>query len=115
RLLHGLRDTVVVLRDALGSVRPTVLQPMRRALDAALETPPATLGEAVAVLQGLRDHANALALELPQNPDSDVAYWSAALVQQCHELCDDVQAFQLDPPADETINFSGIPTLAQLG
>ncbi|KRA33807.1 cyclic beta 1-2 glucan synthetase [Rhodanobacter sp. Root627] len=115
RLLHGLRDTVAVLRDALGSVRPTVLQPMRRALDAALETPPATLGEAVALLQRLCDHANALALELPQEPDNEVAFWSAALVQQCHELYDDVQAFQLDPPADEKINFSGIPTLAQLG
>jgi cellobiose phosphorylase len=114
RLLQGLLDTLGVLHDALDGTAASVLNPLRRELEAALATPPVNTSAAVALLQRQLDHAHALAQTVAVEPGSDAEFWLDALLGQCSDLCDEAVAFNLDAPPDDDAGFSGIPTLRQL-
>ena len=113
RVLHGLLDTLNVLHDTLGH-SSTALQPLHRDLENALATPPATTGAAFAMLQRQLDQTHALAKAIVVEPGSDAEFWITALLEQCSDLVDEAAVFNLDPPADDTSVFRGIPTLREL-
>ncbi|MEO7072811.1 MAG: glucoamylase family protein, partial [Rhodanobacter sp.] len=113
RALHGLRDTLNVLRNALGEGDANALRPLRAVVRQATATPPASMSQAVAVLREALDHARALAQALDPPAGSDAAFWLAALLDHCSELHDEALAFALDPPPEEDNGFA-IPTLLQL-
>ncbi|GAA0887149.1 GH36-type glycosyl hydrolase domain-containing protein [Rhodanobacter soli] len=115
RVLHGLLDTLALLHDTLDADAARALEPLRQQLQAGLVTPPAITGAATVLLQRLRGHAQALQPRLDSEPGSDARFWLDALLAQCDELCAEAAAFELDPPADDEVGFSGIPTLRQLG
>jgi cyclic beta-1,2-glucan synthetase len=113
-LLHGLLDTLQLLHDALDD-GDHLLDPLQRDLLDALDSPPATTGAALVVLERLRERARALAGELESVAESDSAFWLAALRAQLDDLCGDIGSLNLDPPDDDDGGFRGIPSLAQLG
>ncbi len=113
-LLHGLLDTLQLLHDALDD-GDHLLDPLQRDLLDALDSPPATTGAALVVLERLRERARALAGELESVAESDSAFWLAALRAQLDDLCGDIAGLNLDPPDDDDGGFRGIPSLAQLG
>jgi len=114
RILQGLLDTLAVLQRSLATAGAASLSPLQRPLEAALASPPATTGAAIALLQTLLDQARALALTLVVEAGSDAKFWIDALLQQCSDLLDETSHFHLDPPPDDDANFKGIPTLRQL-
>ncbi len=114
RVLHGLRDTLALLRDTLDPDLARALDPLDRQLQESLATPPARTGAASTLLLQLRGHAQALVPRLDTEPGSEARFWLDALLAQCDELCTEAAAFELDPPADDAAGFEGIPTLRQL-
>src|SRR6185312_14416159 len=115
RLLHGLLDTLQLLHDALDR-DDKALNQLHGELQDALDSPPATTGAALAVLQRQRERAHTLASSLmpAPAPDSDAAFWLQALCAQLDELCEETAWFKLDPPEDDDGGFRGIPSLARL-
>ncbi len=113
-LLHGLHDTLALLRDTLDPDLAHALDPLDRHLQEGAAAPPASTGAASALLRQLRGHAQALLPRLDAEPGSEAQFWLDALLAQCDELCDEAAAFGLDPPADDETSFEGIPTLRQL-
>ncbi|WP_426701354.1 GH36-type glycosyl hydrolase domain-containing protein [Rhodanobacter sp. Col0626] len=114
RVLLGLLDTLNLLHDALDADAADALDPLRRELQDALDAPPTRTSAVTSLLQRQLDHAHALAQTLVVEPASDAEFWLDALLDQCSELTDEALAFQLDPPDDDDVGFSGIPTLRQL-
>ena len=114
RALQGLLDTLAVLQAALDSSGVSALRPLQRPLEAALASPPATTGVALALLQDLLERVQSLMRSLEPEAGSDAEFWLAALLRQCSDLLDETRLFHLDPPADDDAGFKGIPTLRQL-
>ncbi|MEO5813315.1 MAG: glucoamylase family protein, partial [Rhodanobacter sp.] len=113
RVLLGLHDTLDVLHDAADGAASSALRPMQAALDHALENPPTSMSEAVAVLRVQLEHAQALTGTLSIEPLSEAGFWLSTLLRQCTDLYEEALGLQLDPPPDDDGNF-GIPTLLQL-
>ncbi|WEN15442.1 glucoamylase family protein [Rhodanobacter sp. AS-Z3] len=113
-LLQGLLDTLELLHDVLDRRVVGSLDPLRQALHDAIATPPTTSAAVLLLLATLRDHTDALAGSLDLPADSDGYFWLDALCNQADELHRDAALLELDPPADEEVGFSGIPTLQQL-
>jgi cellobiose phosphorylase len=114
RMLQGLLDTLALLHETLTEDSADVLEPLRRDLQEAIDVPPTTIGAAIQVLQQHRVRMDALSPTLGIEPDSEPAFWCDALRSQATELHDELRALYLDAPADEPVNFSGVPTLRQL-
>jgi cyclic beta-1,2-glucan synthetase len=112
-VLQGLLDTLQLLHDTLDH-GDKALDRLQGELQDALDSPPATTGAALAVLQRQRERAQALAGVLMPEPDSDAAFWLDALCAQLDELCAETARFNLDPPDDDGGGFRGIPTLDRL-
>ncbi len=113
-VLQGLLDTAQLLHDALGGDDATTLEPMQRQLQHALEAPPRRASAVAAVLQQQCRQAEALRETLPVELDSDAAFWLEALLAQSAELEQEAVLFLLDPPEDDEVGFSAIPSLRQL-
>ncbi len=112
-VLQGLLDTLQLLHEALDD-GDDVLNPLQGELQDALDSPPATTGAALAVLEHLRERAHALTGRLAPAPESDAAFWLEALLAQFDDLCEETASLDLDPPEDEKCGFHGIPSLGQL-
>jgi cellobiose phosphorylase len=83
RWLDGLRDTLEILAEETADVAPARLIEFRDALEAGRKVRPATLSAAQRLLDQLAESAEALAVDLGADPESQVGWWSAALAQQC--------------------------------
>ena len=110
--LQGLLDTLQLLHDALDRDEP-ILDRLQGELQDALDSPPTTMGTALAVLQAQRERARSLHDALAPEPDGEAAYWLDALGAQLDELCAELALFKLDPP-DDDIDFGGVPSLGRL-
>ncbi|MGY3041777.1 cyclic beta-1,2-glucan synthetase [Rhodanobacter sp. TND4EL1] len=113
-LLQGLLDTLELLHDASEAEAEDQLAPLQHILTDAIEAPPATTGAVVILLDQIRQMTHALATTLEPPAESDARFWLDMLRDQASELHADAVQFNLDPPADEVVGFSGIPTLQQL-
>src|SRR6185312_5434687 len=91
-VLQGLLDTLQLLHDTLDH-GDKALDRLQGELQDALDSPPATTGAALAVLQRQRERAQALAGVLMPEPDSDAAFWLDALCAQLDELCAETARF----------------------
>ncbi|MEO6799828.1 MAG: cyclic beta 1-2 glucan synthetase, partial [Rhodanobacter sp.] len=111
--LQGLLDTLQLLHDALDR-DVEALDRLQNQLQDALDSPPANVSAALAVLQPQRQRTHALRHELAPEPDSDAAFWLDALCAQLDELCEELTLFKLDPAEDDDTGFRGIPSLRQL-
>lgn len=105
QLFEGLSDTVRILSDALGNTFAETLVRVKSSLDTIQRHPPNTLIATYLLLGDLLQHAKALNDLLPGNalpagelgleiiaPEHEAATWQMALVQQCQEAMNDLEA-----------------------
>jgi cellobiose phosphorylase len=121
RLLDGLRDTLMVLVDAMGGTLPARLTEFQIELDAACRDNPATLGSARLCLHGLAASAADLADSLIDRPESQTSWWAQALARQCRAALDELTFLTpwAESPAEpdmlrEFPDIDEVPTLRQL-
>lgn len=112
RLFAGLGDTLDVLRDALlaAGLDSIEVQPLQAELEAAQATAPESPTAAADCLRGLLDRAMALAAAIDVTAQSDIAFWSQALVAQCRDIHAELCRFTL-PPASSGIGDGDVPPL----
>ncbi|WP_443700418.1 GH36-type glycosyl hydrolase domain-containing protein [Pseudomonas sp.] len=105
RQLTGLSDTLHVLRDTLpaAALDSREMHALQADLRAALATVPQSLPDAADCMHGLLDRAVALAAVLNATPESDVAFWLAALITQCGDQQAELYRFMLP----STMNGAG--------
>jgi len=134
RWFEGLSDTAQVLAEVIGGRTPAPLSHLLRDLEAAYDSRPATLAAARQWLDRMGDHVSGIAAEVgaheggsepaPQSagkPADDAAFWTAALVDQCRAMQQEL-AFvapwsALAPVPDELGIFTllrGVPTLREV-
>ncbi len=116
--LRGLEDTLDVLETACTDDRNTraSLRRFRGTLEAMLDEPPESLAAAFEFLQVLRDRADELATASDAAPDSDTAFWVAALHAQCVDQHDQLRLCLL-PNVDDSaasVDFPPMPSWRQL-
>jgi cellobiose phosphorylase len=114
RVLQGLLDTLLLLRDALDSSDGTQMEALQQALQQALKQPPVSTGAVLIAAQQLLDQAHGTAASLQPIADGEAAFWLTALLSQVSDLCDETAHFNLDPAEDDDDSFKGIPSLRQL-
>ncbi|QOW21845.1 GH36-type glycosyl hydrolase domain-containing protein [Novilysobacter avium] len=114
---QGVADTLDVLRESLGDV-PTVtaIAAMSDELDAAMATPPATLGAAAALAHRLHDHAEQVRQHAAGSEAS--AYWADALQSQCNALAAELAWMSADAEGNassaDNAASGAIPSLREL-
>jgi cellobiose phosphorylase len=93
RFFDGLRDTLRVLADVSeGSARAQIAQ-LRKDLDLATGSQPATLSEARLCLERLATSAEEAAARidtLDVGPESELKWWTHSFVRQCRNLLDEI-------------------------
>ncbi|WP_461595290.1 GH36-type glycosyl hydrolase domain-containing protein [Thiomonas sp.] len=122
-LLHGLDDTLALLREAARASHgdAAALDAFRSALDGARAQPPQTLAAAATCLQRLLDEIEAVALDAaspPASPDaqqaSETAFWLQALREQCRDVSATLQPVAAWTSPAEHTGQHAFPTLRQL-
>ena len=63
---------------------------LQKALDAACESPPATVADGRLVLERLAAESRALATALATATEREASGWASALADQCRDVCDDL-------------------------
>ena len=128
RWLDGLADTLHVLVEALDAPAAPSMVRVRKELDLARASPPATLGAAQRLLDRLDAGAAEIAAHVAGLPIADVpapvrgagdaSFWSAALARQCRVLRDELAflaPWSASPGGDgDPTDVLGIPTLREL-
>jgi cellobiose phosphorylase len=121
RTFHALGDTLDLVADSSVGALPATMARLRRALDAASESPPETVVEGRLILERLATDARALAAALATTADRDASSWALALAGQCREVIDDLALLApwTSLPASATPQahlpgFTSIPTLRAL-
>ncbi len=130
-LLHGLDDTLAMLREAACSSHgdAAALDAFRSALDKARAEPPQTLAAAAVCLQRLLGEIEVVALDpaspapsrpiaRPTSPDAqgagETAFWLQALREQCRDVHATLQPFAAWAPSSDHSELQACPTLRQL-
>ena len=83
RVFEGLRDTLTLLNDALGTAATPHVERLHTDVAAACQEWPTTLATAHRTLTGLTRHANEVAAQPSIASNGDAARWAHALAQQC--------------------------------
>jgi cellobiose phosphorylase len=107
RLFEGLNETLSVLVDAASEAGPVQLTRLRKDLESACESPPASPAQARRDLERLAGSAAELASSLAGDAESEARWWVSAFARQCQDALDELTF--LAPDALEEI-----PTLRQL-
>ncbi|MET0681857.1 MAG: glucoamylase family protein [Casimicrobiaceae bacterium] len=131
RWFEGLTDTLRALADAIGGTAPAPLARLRRDLETAYDSRPASIAAAREWLERLATGVTEVAAEVAKLPGPDAAsetaptsepaFWLAALDRQCRNFLDEL-AFLVPwsalPAAPEGSSdwpgLRGIPTLREL-
>ncbi|WP_213767690.1 glucoamylase family protein [Caballeronia sp. dw_19] len=113
RIFPGLADTLDVFRDAAlaAGFDRADFEPMQTTLETESAVPLQTCSSALATMLRLLAAAAPLAKRIHGSADSDIAFWSRALMAQCHDIVDELSRFDLPPPTGAD---PGIPTWRQL-
>ena len=123
RLFDGLRDTLMVLSDAVGTHKPPALAQIEKEMEArSLAWSDSTLTTMTESIGRLAASAAQVVLDLPSAPDSDALWWARALTAQCRVALDELALCapwaQLPYlPASvlgDALPLGNIPTLRQL-
>lgn len=116
RLLDGLNDTIVILRDALKQrgVDTPVLGDFQHELDAARAAVPETLFDAQACMRRLYERSEAISTLLQTDDQDDTSFWLSALLVQCRDASSHLDRFVSVTPVDGGVGHRNIPSLRQL-
>jgi len=107
--IDGLRDTLAVLDAALSFASPPELRAWSSVLAAALDAPPASMGEVREFALDQQARAEALPGTLLSVPSDDVAFWLQQLTAQCDDLVAEATWWDGD-----VVGTVSIPSLTQL-
>ncbi|MDP9131638.1 MAG: cyclic beta 1-2 glucan synthetase, partial [Nitrospirota bacterium] len=89
RVFEGLRDTLTLLTDALGSAA-TPVETLHTDVAAACQEWPTTLATAHRTLTGLTTHANEVAAQPGIAANGEASRWAHALAQQCFDALNEL-------------------------
>jgi len=121
RTFQGLRDAFDLVADTSPGAPTTAITRLQKALDAACESPPATVADGRRVLERLATESSALATALATATEREARGWASALAGQCRDVMDDLAC--LAPwtslaasatPQSHLPGFTSIPTLGEL-
>ena len=90
RWLEGLRDTLGILAEAAGDRPPAALTRIRKDLESACASPPATLQAARLLSERLTQFAEAITDDFGHKPESHAGWWAGALSRQCRAARDEL-------------------------
>ncbi|MDQ6733543.1 MAG: cyclic beta 1-2 glucan synthetase, partial [Nitrospirota bacterium] len=90
RVFDGLRDTLIILADALGDSVVADLHRLETEVAAACQERPTTLATAHRSLDGLATLAAEVAATFDAASDTDAQRWAHALDRQCRAALDDL-------------------------
>ncbi len=121
RLFDGLRDTLWILKDAVGNITRTPLVQFQKDLDSVCDSLPTTLAVVHAILDRLTVCAAEYAGSFDARVSTDASWWAQVLAGQCRSAFDELMflapwSAQLPAP-DRLGNLPGIdeiPTLSDL-
>ncbi len=121
RLFEGLSDTLAILVEAVTGTAPDRLVQLRKDLESAYDSRPATLAATSLRLEHLAQSASAVAASLDAAAQSEARWWASALERQCRDALDDLRFLAPWTSPSSSCNgpggFSGIdqvPTLREL-
>jgi len=122
RLLDGLADTAMILKDVAGEPTPAELVQFTMDLESMRSSlPNGTLLAVRKCLERLAISARELACCLKVAPESNAAWWARSLAEQCRAAIDELTLlapwavpFPLEQTLDEFPSLRDIPTLRQL-
>ena len=110
RLFAGLRDTLMVLLEAIKDSNLLAIDEQLRELKLAVELRPATLEQTRSGLGKLIQSAAELVTKLPPDAENEAAEWSRSFIRQCRQALDDLT--YLAP--EDIPGITEIPTLREL-
>jgi cyclic beta-1,2-glucan synthetase len=125
RSFESLCDTAAVLRDVAGDHQSAEMLALRRDIESAYDSRPATMAAAQRWLQRLAVSASALAGQLGEgaasDPGDELNWWARALSRQSQEALDELDFFmpwtQLEEApswSNELPGLGAIPSLQEL-
>jgi cyclic beta-1,2-glucan synthetase len=121
RVFRGLRETLDLVPDTRPGPAGATLARLRKGLDAACDSPPATVVDGRLFLERLAADTQALATTLTAGPDHPASPWVSSVTEQCRDLLGDLA--YLAPwtsvaasatPEVHLPGFTSIPTLGEL-
>ncbi|TCV97645.1 cellobiose phosphorylase [Luteibacter rhizovicinus] len=112
--LTGLLDTLHVLEDYLTDDGKVALSEWMHALSVAIGSPPAVASDVLSLARTQVDRLDALGVSVGSDASDDAVFWMAQLSVQCTDMLTEAQMWNLDPVAEGTTTFVGIPTTMQL-
>ena len=121
RAFQGLHDTFDLVAHTSRGAPATAMTRLQKALDAACESPPATVVDGRLILERLAAESRALATALATATEREAEGWASALAGQCRDVIDDLASLApwTSLPASATPQahlpgFTSIPTLREL-
>ncbi len=118
---NGLRNTFELVAAATQGAPTAAMTRLQNTLDAACESPPATIADGRTVLERLATESRVLAMAPSTPSDREARGWSSALADQCRDACDDLASLarwisrtDSDAPQAHIPRVGGIPTLREL-
>jgi cyclic beta-1,2-glucan synthetase len=121
RAFQGLRDTFDLVADtARGAPTPATAR-LQKALDAACQTPPTTIGGSRLILERVAAESGALSAALAASAEPAASRWASALADQCRDVLGDLahlvpweSGHASAPPPSHGPDLATIPTLGEL-
>ncbi len=121
KLFDGLRDTMGILFDTLGSTMPPPLTEFRKEIESAVNSRPADLMSARQCLERLTKYAEESTTGYDAEPESEAAWWVQALARQCRGALEELTVLapwsSLHSPSGTLHDFreiDAIPTLRDI-
>lgn len=121
RAFQGLRDTFGLVTASRPDAPTTAQARLRKAIDAACESPPSSVAEGRRLLERIAGESRALAAALASSTEPAAAHWASATANQCRDFMDDLAwlAPWASPAAPATSpghlpGLTSIPTLGDL-
>ncbi len=121
RTFLALRDTIELATDPTRGASAAAMTRLRQSVDAACESPPATVAATLLVLERLVTESRILATAVAAETGREASRWTSALADQCRDARDDLARLApwTSPPAsaapqERAPGFTSIPTLREL-
>ncbi len=117
----GLRNTFELVATASQGAPTAAMERLRNTLEAACESPPATVADGRLILDRLVTESRVLAMAPAAATEREAGAWAAALADQCRDACDDLASVApwtshtaSTAPQGHVPAFASIPTLREL-
>jgi cellobiose phosphorylase len=121
RTFPGLRNTFDLVAGASPDAPTAALTRLQKTIDAACESPPATVVAGRLILERIATESRALAAALAAATEREARGWASALADQCRDVCEDLASVApwtsvaaSATPQAHLPGFTSIPTLGEL-